>query len=157
MIIYIAGPLFTEADQAQRRLEGKLISEIISDNDLNARLISPIDLNPDDDTPYASKDIFLNDYRYIKEVNAIFYDLATEDSGTCTCLGVAIKRYMDHEDVRIYPVFSDSRLKRNGLKGLESSLGYNSFVVGSLKANDIEIFYSFKDALTKFKKDFKLK
>lgn len=157
MIFYIAGPLFTEADAAQRRLEGKLISQTIEDNQLDAQLISPIDLNPDDDVPYSSKDIFLKDFNYIAKANAIFYDLATEDSGTCTCLGIAIKRYMDKEDIKIYPVFSDSRTKRNSLAGLESSKGYNSFVVGCLKANGIPVYFSFKDAFAAFKKDFNLR
>lgn len=157
MIVYIAGPLFTEADAAQRRHEGEMIKEAIKTNQIDAKLISPIDLNPDNDVPYSSKDIFLKDYAYISKANAIFYDLACEDSGTCTCLGIAIKRYMDQEDIRIYPVFSDSRIKRNSLSGLESSKGYNSFVIGCLKANNIPIYYSFSDAFLAFKKDFDLR
>ena len=157
MIVYIAGPLFTEYEAKQRLLEEEMIASCLKTNELPFEVINPINLSDEDDPELDSVKIFENDLHYIEKADAIFYDLSNEDSGTVCCMGFVMSEYMKGRQVHIYPVFSDSRLKRNFKGGLESTKGLNSFVVGILKANDIKIFDSFEKAFKQFKMDFILK
>ncbi len=156
MLVYIAGPLFSEYEAKQRLYEGEKLETLLSKNKVDHKVINPITLNDEDDPELDSIKIFKNDFIYIEKADAIFYDLSNEDSGTVCCMGVVMSEYIKGRKVKIYPVFSDSRLKRNQKGGLESTKGLNSFVVGILKANDIAIFDSSEKAFEKFKSDFKL-
>ena len=72
-------------------------------------------------------------------------------------LGNAIEKLMSGKQIKIYPVFNDLRLQRNDASGLECPIGFNSYLVGCLSANNITIYRSFDEALETFKKDFNLK
>lgn len=153
LYVYNAGPLFTEADQKQRRYEGQQLRGLLKERGYVA---NPIELPFDTHVAIQSKVIFEKDTSHIDQANVFFFDLAGNDSGTLVELGMAIEKLRQGKKLSIYPVFSDLRLLRNQASGVESPVGYNSFVVGSLTAHNIETFDSFENALEQFKSDFDL-
>lgn len=155
--IYNAGPLFTEADQAQRRSEGAQLEELLKPSGREYFLANPIDLPFDNTKVLTSKEIFLEDYSHVNRANVFFFELASNDSGTYVELGNAIEKKMNGKDIKIYPIFSDMRLQRNQVGGTESPIGFNSYLVGCLTANDIPIYRSFHEALEAFRHDFDLR
>lgn len=155
--IYNAGPLFTEADINQRHLEGEKLNKILNDNKIEYFLANPIDLPFDNTKILTSKEIFMGDYMHVNKANVFFFELASGDSGTYVELGNAIEKLMSGKQIKIYPVFNDLRLQRNDASGLECPIGFNSYLVGCLSANNITIYRSFDAALETFKKDFNLK
>ena len=154
--IYNAGPLFTEADIKQRVYEGKLFRETLTTNGVEHFVANPIDLPFDNTKILTSKEIFLGDYEHVNKANVFFFELASGDSGTYVELGNAIEKKMSGKELKIYPIFTDLRLQRNGASGIECPVGFNSYLVGCLTANDITIYRSFDEAFEAFKKDFNL-
>ena len=154
--IYNAGPMFTEADIHQRRAEGRKMEELLEKNHQEYFLANPIDLPLDNTKPLTSKQIFLTDYEHVSKANVFFFELASGDAGTYVELGNAIEKLMNGKDIHMYPVFNDIRLQRNGMSGVDCPIGFNSYLVGCLKANKIDIYMSFDEALEAFKKDFDL-
>jgi len=154
--IYNAGPLFTEADIKQRKYEGAKFVEILERNNKEYFLANPIDLPFDNTKILTSKEIFLGDYEHVNKANVFFFELASGDAGTYVELGNATEKYMNGKDLRIYPIFTDLRLQRNGASGVECPIGFNSYLVGCLTANNITIYRSFEEAFTSFTKDFNL-
>ncbi len=154
--IYNAGALFSAADIKQRRYEGECFSEALKAYKGDYFIANPIDLPFDNTRVLTSKEIFMEDYKHVNAANVFFFDLAGNDTGTMVELGNAIEKKMNGKDLKIYPIFSDLRMTRNDASKTESCLGFNSYVVGCLTANNINIFYSFEDALKQFKKDFNL-
>ena len=154
--IYNAGPLFSEAEVMQRRLEGKQLTELLETAGVEFTLINPVDLPFDANNAVSTKDIFGVDYSHINKANVFFFELASEDTGTMVELGNVIEKYMNGKELKIYPIFADIRLARNNIDGVECPKGNNSYVVGSLTYNNIPIFSSFQSAVEQFKKDFKL-
>jgi nucleoside 2-deoxyribosyltransferase len=151
--IYNAGPLFSEAEQKQRLYEGEKLREVVKDAGFVA---NPLELPFATDTPIASAEIFNKDTSHIDAANVFFFDLATNDSGTLVELGMAIEKLRQGKKMKLYPIFSDLRLLRNQSSGIESPVGFNSFVVGSLTSHNIEVFSSFDQALEQFILDFEL-
>lgn len=154
--IYNAGPLFSEADIAQRRLEGKKLKAILEKNKQDYFLANPIDLPFDNTKEIPPSEIFLTDYSHVNQANVFFFELASNDAGTYVELGNAIEKYMNGKDLHIYPVFSDLRLQRNNYAGVNCPVGFNSYLVGCLTANHITIYASFDEAMQAFCKDFNL-
>ncbi|MBR5795917.1 MAG: hypothetical protein IKY26_07210 [Erysipelotrichaceae bacterium] len=154
--IYNAGPLFTEADIKQRKYEGAKFVEILERNNKEYFLANPIDLPFDNTKILTSKEIFLGDYEHVNKANVFFFELASGDAGTYVELGNAIEKYMNGKDLKIYPIFTDLRLQRNGASGVECPIGFNSYLVGCLTANNITIYRSFEEAFDTFTKDFNL-
>ena len=154
--IYNAGPMFTEADINQRMREGKMMREVLQRNQKEFTVINPIELPFDNTKVLTSKEIFMADHEHVEKANIFFFELASGDSGTYVELGNAIERLMHGSPLHIYPVFNDLRLQRNQVGGIECPLGFNSYLVGSLTANNIEIHTSFDEAFAHFMKDFHL-
>lgn len=150
--VYIAGPLFTEADQIQRYAEGDKIRWLFASTGVEGLLFNPIEA-PFQDTDPDSATIFRGDYNAISLANTFFFDLATNDPGTLVELGIVIQRYMQDENIRIYPVISDFRALNRTKGGYESAIGYNSFLIGALTANKIPIYKNFQEALDAFQAD----
>lgn len=148
--VYIAGPLFKEAEINQRRLEAKEITEILQQKGLEYFICNPIDLPFDNTRVLTSAEIFEADYSHIEKADVLFFELASEDAGTMVELGNVIEKYIQGKKLKIYPVFADLRLQRNDIKGVECPLGFNSYLVGCLTANHIPIYYSFDEALAQF-------
>jgi len=153
LYIYLAGPLFKEAEINQRRLEAKKLEQLLASKDCEYFIANPIDLPLDNSQPLTSKEIFTEDYKHLKRANVCFFELASEDSGTMVELGNVIEKLMQGKDVKIYPVIADLRLARNAIGGIECPFGINSYVVGCLTANDITVFNSFDAALEQFATD----
>lgn len=149
--IYNAGPLFSEADQKQRKLEGKLLMEAGSGK-ADYFVANPIDLPLDQSKPLSSQMIFAMDNSHIQKANVFFFELATGDTGTMVELGMAIQRLIAKEQITIYPIFSDLRLVRNHASGVECPVGFNSFVTGSLSYHKIPVYPDFDSALQAFKR-----
>ena len=155
--VYNAGPLFTEADIKQRSYEGKLFSDTLARNNVEHFVANPIDLPFDNTKILTSKEIFLGDYEHVNKANVFFFELASGDPGTYVELGNAIEKLMSGKELKIYPIFTDLRLQRNGASGVECPVGFNSYLVGCLTANNITIYRGFDEAFEVFKKDFNLK
>lgn len=148
ILIYNAGPLFTEADQAQRRKE-----ETLFDSLEGVKVFNPLTA-PFNDEANSPALIFEGDNEPIQEASVFFFDLASNDPGTLVELGMVIQKIMDGKNIHVYPIISDFRV--DSRKGYESNyypVGYNSFLIGSLEANNIAIFSSFKDAFDQFVSD----
>ena len=155
--IYNAGPLFTEADIKQRLYEGKCMRELLDRNEVEYVFINPYELPFDNTKILTSKEIFLADYEHVNKANVFFFELASGDAGTYVELGNAIEKLMSGKEIKIYPIFTDLRLQRNGASGVECPIGFNSYLVGSLTANNIQIYRGYDEAFEAFKKDFDLK
>jgi nucleoside 2-deoxyribosyltransferase len=153
--IYIAGPLFSQADIAQRKKEGAILTELGKHLD-DYFVANPIDLPFDFTQELTSVAIFGKDASHIDQANCFFFELATGDTGTMVEFGMAIEKFRQGKDIKIYPVFSDLRLPRNQASGIECPIGFNSFVVGACTFNRIPIHHSFESALDAFKQDFNL-
>lgn len=149
--IYNAGPLFSEADQKQRKLEGDLLRELGKDY-VDYFVANPIDLPLDQQGPLTGSVIFQTDNEHIQNANVFFFELATGDTGTMVELGMAIQRLIHGDNISIYPIFSDLRLVRNHASGIECPVGFNSFVTGSLSYHQIPTYPDFESALQAFKK-----
>jgi nucleoside 2-deoxyribosyltransferase len=149
--IYNAGPLFSEADQKQRKLEGRLLTETGNGRD-DYFVANPIDLPLDQSGPLSSQTIFETDNDHIQKANVFFFELATGDTGTMVELGMAIQRLINGEEIKIYPIFSDLRLARNNASGIECPVGFNSFVTGSLTYHQLTTYPDFDSAFEAFKR-----
>ncbi len=153
--VYVAGPLFNEAEIKQRKYEGKMIKEFLDELKEDYFIANPIDLPFDNTKVLTSKEIFIEDYKHVNNSNVFFFELATGDTGTMVELGNVIEKKMNGKDLKIYPIFSDLRLQRNDAKGIECPRGFNSYLVGCLTANNIDVYSSFDEAFQAFKNDFK--
>ena len=154
--IYNVGPLFTEAEKKQRQYEGKKLSSLLNSNGINFELSNPIDMPVSNNPSVTSSEIYQADYDRLNQANVVFFDLSNEDSGSCVALGIIMEKKIQGKEIKVYPIFHDIRLSRNGQSGLESSCGYNSMVVGILKGNNIPIYSSFEEAFSQFANDFNL-
>ena len=148
--IYNAGPLFTEAEVTQRKSEGVQLRILLDNLNIDYSIFNPIDL-PLSDSP-TSVTIFNADYNAIDSSNVFFFDLANMDTGTLVELGIVVEKLQSNPELKIYPVISDFRV-HSKLVGLDSPIGFNSFVMGALNVHNIKVFYSFKEALEQFKLD----
>lgn len=152
--IYVAGPLFCEAEVAWRKHEGSLLNEFIRFEGRDLEVFNPIDLPVNSSNPTPA-DIFEADFfGSMMKSKYFFFDLNNEDSGTIMELGMVIRQKMAGEDLKIYPVISDIRLgSRDSVK--YPAKGMNSFVIGSLDYLNIPIHKSFAEAFAQFVKDVK--
>jgi nucleoside 2-deoxyribosyltransferase len=153
--IYNAGPLFSEAEIKQRKEEGKALWAL-KGNHKEFFIANPIDLPFDNTKILTSKEIFNEDAKHVDLANVFFFELASGDTGTMVELGMAIEKFRQGKDIKIYPIFFDLRLPRNQASGVECPVGFNSYLVGSLTSNHIPIHSSFNEAMEAFKRDFNL-
>lgn len=154
--IYNAGPMFSEADISQRKKEGRMLYEVLEANQCDYFLANPIDLPFDNTREIAPAEIFATDYAHVNQANVFFFDLATNDSGTYVEFGNAIEKLMNGKDLHIYPIFSDLRIQRNNIAGVECPVGFNSYLVGACTANHLPLYRSFQEAFDAFCQDFHL-
>ena len=149
--IYLAGPLFTEYEQKQRRYEADKIREVIKDKDFE--LFSPLEAPINGDVQPTMDIIFDTDATAMDQAKVFFFDLSNNDVGTITEVGMVLQRLRQGEDLLVYPIESDFRTFKNSRLGFESTKGFNSFTLGGFVKYGKEIFTSFDDALEQFKKD----
>lgn len=148
--IYMAGKLFSEADQIQRQREfdklDKVIKEINVDDDIFTPIHAPV--NDKSKLPTA-RDIFSFDEEKLMEADVIFADLADEDAGVMMELGMVV-----HKDVKVYAYLPDIRIPTAGnYDGIYVPFGYNQFVIGGLEKYFDKVYLSFDEALEAYKAD----
>ena len=144
--IYNAGPLFTEADQAQ-----KLKEEAYFDSLKGVEVFNPLTSPLMKEGTITAKLIYDVDNEAIQKANVFFFDLANNDPGTLVELGMVIQSLEDGKKLDIYPVISDFRVsERSEYISEFHAIGYNSFVIGSLESHNIKIYKSFKEAFEAF-------
>jgi hypothetical protein len=157
ILIYIAGPLFSEADAFRRLLEGSYLSYVLEVNkiDAHACLFNPVNapFNEKSSMP-TSEQIFQGDHQRIQQSSVLFFDLSSNlDTGTAHELGAALEM---RPRKSIYPIISDIRLGGKIDQGHRSAVGFNQYVTGSLWHHQYTLFSSFKHALEAFCQDFSL-
>jgi len=143
--IYNAGPLFTEADQAQRLKEQSIFDTIDG-----IELFNPL-TSPQNEGAISAEMIYNADNEAIQKANVFFFDLANNDPGTLVELGMVIEKLESGSALEVYPIISDFRVSnREEYKCEYSPVGYNSFVIGSLEKHKIKIYKSFQEAFQAF-------
>ena len=145
IFIYNAGPLFTEADQAQRLKEQTFFDSI-----KGVKVFNPL-TSPFNEGANSAAMIYEGDNAPIQEANVFFFDLANNDTGTLVELGMVIQKLEDGEKLDVYPIISDFRVHgRSDYKCDYHPVGYNSFLIGALESHNIKIYHSFKEAFEVF-------
>lgn len=150
--IYNAGPLFNEADRNQRKTEENLMTSILNKNGITGYEIynpATTEINFEVGNPTPAE-IFKYDYEAIEKANVFFFDLSTTDEGTHEELGFALAKLYKGDNVKIFPVISDSRVNAKDKSEFAVPKGWNQFVIGSLLNNGIKIYKSFNEALIDF-------
>lgn len=145
--IYMAGKLFSEADQNQRKLEYEKLSSANLAYNVEREIFSPFmaDINDKSKLP-TSLDIFNGDERELMTSDVIFADLADGDIGVAMELGMVI-----HKNVRVYAYLSDIRIKTAGeYEEIHVPYGYNQFVIGGIEKYFKKVYGSFDEALNAY-------
>lgn len=137
MRIYLAGPLFSEGDIAQRIKEAAALRE------LGFEVYNPIEapFNDDKSTLPTALDIFYGDFNQLKQCDLIVADVTHDDPGMYAELGIAW-----HLGLPIVSYNSDIRLNDASRYSIPS-FGMNHFVLGLLTCENNRMFTSFKDVL----------
>lgn len=143
--VYMAGKLFSEADQTQRQKEYDLLKKVHLENGVNREIFSPIhaEINDKSKMP-TSLDIFNGDERHLMESQVVFADIADSDIGVAMELGMVLH----DEEVEVYAYLSDIRVESAGeYSGIHVPYGYNQFVVGGIEKYFGKIYPNFNSAL----------
>ena len=150
--IYMAGKLFSQADQVQRQKEYDLLVEINQELGVDYEVYSPIHAPINDKSKLPSAlDVFNGDEKELMESSVVFADLADEDPGVMMELGMVLL-----EDIRVYAYLSDIRIGTSGeYNGIYVPFGYNQFVIGGLEKYFGKVYLSFGEALEAYKEDIK--
>ncbi len=159
-VIYNAGPLFTEYEVNQRKLEGNKLKALLDKNKVEYEIGNPIDfpVNPGGGVKTQPKpaEIYKVDAEFIDKANIFFFDFANNDPGTLVELGMAVMKIRKGEKIWMYGINSDFRILANSRLGYESTMGLNSFMTGAIFANGFYMYSSFDKALAAFCKDHNL-
>lgn len=145
---YMAGKLFSEADQEQRKKEYASLEKANKDNGIAREIFSPIyaPINDKSKLPTAS-DIFNGDEAHLMESDVIFADLADSDIGVAMELGMVLH----DSNVQMYAYLSDIRVESSGrYEGVKVPFGYNQFVIGGIEKYFGKVYPSFNEALNAY-------
>lgn len=139
MKAYIAGSLFNEAEVAQRKKEGKIMSERFPELDI----FNPIDqpFNKNKQTLPTPVDIYINDTQAIIESDVFIVDLTNEDAGVMVELGIAIMS----GTATIIGINSDIRIPSANQYDIPA-YGMNHYVLGAI-LNHGYFVHSFQEAM----------
>lgn len=147
--IYMAGPLFTEADQAQRKLEetaiGNKLYQMNRDGiDFKWEIFNPITQPINDKSTLPSaEDIYKADAKALMEADIVVACLDGEDAGVMYELGM-----VQGTDAKVVPYLTDMRVSTAGAyDGIRVPFGYNQFVVGALSNSTGTVYRKFSDSL----------
>lgn len=152
--VYVAGPLFNEADMAQRIREGVALRNALDhipeiggyevfnpiESDVNFKVASP-----------TAAEIFNIDNTFIQKTTHFFFDIANLDQGVFVELGQALQLKENGTDVKIYAVHSDIRMPKAGdYVERHVPVGTNQYMIGALDYHGIKVYHTFKEALNQF-------
>lgn len=129
MKIYLAGPLFSEAEINQREMEAFVL------RNLKHEVYNPIEYNKSGG-PLDPPSVYKKDHDELLSCDIVIADISNEDSGTIVELTQAIAY-----NKRVYVYDSDFRGRRN------------KYLEGMLMSVGIEIHNSFLDATTEMEND----
>lgn len=128
--IYLAGPLFSEADRAQRKLEAARLRE------LGYEVYNPVEFNLENGEIPTIQEVFDKDIRELMNSNIVIADIVGEDPGTIAEIGIAKSAASTK---LVIAVESDFRPV------------YNKFVIGMLEdewfGNNSKLVKSFDEAI----------
>lgn len=147
---YMAGKLFSQADQNQRVLEYNKLKEVQDELSIEREIFSPLfaPINDKSTLPTAL-DIFNGDEKELMTSDVIFADLADGDVGVAMELGMIL-----HKKVRVYAYLSDIRIETAGdYEKIHVPYGYNQFVIGGLEKYFGKVYRNFDEALDNYIKD----
>lgn len=174
MKVYLAGALFSKADQKERIYEGEQLKKIEG-----LEVFNPLTDNPSNDKSKlpTAQDIFINDTYEVLDSDIIVANLDNSDPGVMMELGIAygvnsVKEYFNtlleaekspNEIVdclkmyfptkKVYAHLSDLRLQTAGdYEKHYVPYGYNAYVIGGIEEMG-RVYYSFEDVLENIKKD----
>lgn len=138
MKLYLAGPLFNEAQVAQRKLEGRILRESFPE----LEIFNPIDqpFNENKESLPTPIDIYNGDTLAVEKCDIFICDLSIEDVGVATELGIAL--YTDTKI--IIGINSDIRLKSSNKYDIPTC-GMNHYVLGAILKHGY-LTYSFEEA-----------
>lgn len=131
--VYLAGPLFSEAEIKERRLQAKLIRDYFKDNkEYELDLYNPVELNDTVKDLATKPNIFFyeNDIDFIKKSHLMIVDIDNLDSGTLLELGyfVSMKENVN-KDLKIIVYGTDWRTN------IHRSQRMNKFLDGMIKTH----------------------
>lgn len=143
MKVYIAGPLFNEAEKAQRKYEGKLMKEMFPHLDI----FNPIDqpFNENKQSLPTPIEIYEADTKAVEACDIFIADLTNEDAGVMVELGIAIKS----NTKIIIGIQSDIRLISANQYEIPT-MGMNHYVLGAVLKHGYFV-HSFLEAMEKLK------
>lgn len=128
--IYNAGPLFSEAEVAQRKLEGVNLRKFLGKY---CQILNPIDFPFNEDAGVAPDvSIFTGDYNHMSNSKYFIFDMDGRDPGTYVEYGLALEMATQRE-CYVIAVYSDFRVGRQ-LKSQWPSYAINSFMMGNLES-----------------------
>lgn len=135
---YIAGSLFNEADIAQRRLEGELLSEFVP----TVSWFNPVDqpFNTNKQSLPTTIDIFEGDTNAIQASDYFVCDISNNDPGVLVELGIAWAL-----GVNIIAVNSDIRMASANKYDIPS-ISMNHYVLGCIESGGT-LVKSFDEAI----------
>lgn len=143
MKVYIAGSLFNEAENAQRKKEGKLMKEMFPHLDI----FNPVDqpFNENKQSLPTPIEIYEADTKAVEECDIFIADLTNEDAGVMVELGIAIKS----NTKIIIGMNSDIRLMSANQYEIPT-YGMNHYVLGDILKHGYFV-HSFSEAMSKLK------
>ena len=143
MKVYIAGSLFNEAENAQRKKEGKLMKEMFPHLDI----FNPVDqpFNENKQSLPTPIEIYEADTKAVEECDIFIADLTNEDAGVMVELGIAIKS----NTKIIISMNSDIRLMSANQYEIPT-YGMNHYVLGAILKHGYFV-HSFSEAMSKLK------
>ena len=143
MKVYIAGSLFNEAENAQRKKEGKLMKEMFPHLDI----FNPVDqpFNENKQSLPTPIEIYEADTKAVEECDIFIADLTNEDAGVMVELGIAIKSTTKI----IIGMNSDIRLMSANQYEIPT-YGMNHYVLGAILKHGYFV-HSFSEAMSKLK------
>ncbi|MCH4284428.1 MULTISPECIES: nucleoside 2-deoxyribosyltransferase [Bacillota] len=143
MKVYIAGSLFNEAENAQRKKEGKLMKEMFPHLDI----FNPVDqpFNENKQSLPTPIEIYEADTKAVEECDIFIADLTNEDAGVMVELGIAIKS----NTKIIIGMNSDIRLMSANQYEIPT-YGMNHYVLGAILKHGYFV-HSFSEAMSKLK------
>lgn len=149
--IYIAGPLFTPAEVAQKKYEEKYIREQMELHGLNPddyEIYNPINAPVNNKSLLPSaEDIYFLDEFHLLDSDIVFVDLNGEDPGTVMELGMIIK----NQDVDLYAHVGDIRIASAGsYSHVRIPWGMNQFVVGGIASRGDIVYPTFEESVEAF-------
>lgn len=144
--IYIAGSLFTEAEQSQRMKEERYLKDQLDDAGIIAEVFNPIN-NPFNDKTKkpTALSIFKGDTEQIREATHLLVNLDNPlDAGVFAELGQAYEM----GDIEVFAVLSDMRMPTAGdYEEEEVPYGYNQYIIGLLQDMSAPIYRNYKEAI----------